>query len=160
MNAEGSGLLGHPQMLYQPGRLPAESRVVCREPVREHVAGPETEVRGDRGFPRVQDRKQAAEPVTMGAEQIIDEIDDPRPIEDIDPPVPAVLIRFPAHERRSPAISRESTTKRSSPASRSSLRFLRARSLQNCGDFTRSFSWYAANPSVRSITGEGVTATA
>jgi len=38
LNAEGCGLLGHPQMLDQSRGLPAETRVIRREPLREHVA--------------------------------------------------------------------------------------------------------------------------
>jgi hypothetical protein len=159
MNAQGNGLLGHPQMLDQPGGLPAEIRIVGWEPLREHLAGPETEVRCDRSPSRGQDREQAPELVTMGAEQVIDEIDDPWPVENVGP-ARWYWSDFQRMRARSSATLRESTTKRSSPASRSSLRVLRARSLQNCEDFARSFSWYAANPSVRSITGEGATAAA
>ena len=39
-----------PQMVDQPGRLPAELRVIRRVAAREHVAGAEAEVHGHRRF--------------------------------------------------------------------------------------------------------------
>ena len=35
----------------------------------------------------------------MGAEQVIEESNHPRPVEEIDPPSATVLLRFPAHQR-------------------------------------------------------------
>ena len=95
---EGRSLLDQPQMVDQPGRLPPELRVVRRVTVSEHVGGSETEVRGDRGPARVENRKQTAEIVGMGVEQVIDQLDEPRSVEEVDPPRAAVLFRFPAHQ--------------------------------------------------------------
>lgn len=40
MNAERGGFLGHPQVLDQSRRLPAEARLIRWEPLGEYVAGP------------------------------------------------------------------------------------------------------------------------
>jgi hypothetical protein len=68
VNAEGSGLLGHLQMLDQPRGLLAETFVIRWESLREHMVRPESEVLGDGNTSRVQDRKQAPELVIMSGE--------------------------------------------------------------------------------------------
>ena len=97
-NTRGWRELGHAQMHDEPGRIPAELCVICREPVGEGIAAAQSEVRGDRNIGRVQHGEEAAERVTAGAEQRFNQAGNPRPRENVELPGPPVLGSFPGEQ--------------------------------------------------------------
>ncbi len=92
-------LLGHPQMHDQPRGVVPQFGVVRREPRGEQRPGRRAEVRRHGALPGVEDGQDAGEVFLADAEEVVHQVDDPRAREAVHAAGPAVLGRFPPHQR-------------------------------------------------------------
>ena len=97
LNTNSGGFLSLPQVMNHAGRLPVKVHIVSCKPTCEHVVESYVELCGYEGIASVHKRKLSTKPVVAGSENIVNEVDYPSSIKEINPSSTAELIRFPAH---------------------------------------------------------------